>query len=96
MSITMKQAQDKVDREGGLPTDGNWQSYHVMVYLHVAYTKLKTLMKHHGLPYHKMGTTKGKNYFRRSEIEEWREFFCRSDVLVINKLLLKEKVWLCT
>jgi hypothetical protein len=72
MSITMKQAQDKVDREGGLPKDGNWQSYHVMVYLLVCYTKLKTLMKEHDLPYHKMGTTKGRNYFRRSEIDEWR------------------------
>ena len=90
MSISLQEARSKVKHEGGLPTIGNWQSYQVMVYMSWCYTKLKTMIREHDFPCHKMGTTKGKNYFRRSEIDEWAadHFFCRFSLLVNHYLLL--------
>lgn len=70
MSITRQEATERVKREGGLPEE-MWEAYHVMFYMRWCYTKLKTMISDHDFPYHKMGTTKGKNYFRRSEIDEW-------------------------
>ena len=69
--MTIEQAKQRVQREGGFESAGLWEKHHMMAYFSWSEGLLKTRMKQ-GCPHHHEG---GKNKFDPKKVLGWYEHF---------------------
>ncbi len=67
--MTIEQAKQRVNREGGFEAAGLWEKHHMMAYFSWSEGLLKTRIKQ-GCPHHHEG---GKNKFEPKKVLGWYE-----------------------